>query len=319
MKKSTALFAFTIFLILPNSLKAEDLQHNKEALIIIGDFADRLCEAVPVKGNSSSMELNSSAKGELKSLLSKILDLGFESAGKYQNSEYEGVLQADLASARKNTMECKLRVLDVLAETLLNSNSTVVNASLPIASAQTVKASHGTSSNQSTIPNAPPSSSPNINTRKASQANQYISVNLMASDWERPYVHPTADAEVDLSSKSLHINIDDPGNAFYYIQAFSYGHTLEPNQIYQVSLSAQSNKACDVRAKFHLFRDASSDRNAQSPEYCEFSLKPGNNELLQKFTSLDIQKKIRFTIYFGDCDPGSEITIKRIELAKISN
>ena len=116
---------FGILFIMPLSgALATDIDKQKEALNVIGDFADRLCDEVPLSGNSQNLELTGSAKAELKSLLKKIADLGIEGAAKYQKSEYENVLQKNLAALLRDSRKCKLEVFKDLKDKLLSSAKT---------------------------------------------------------------------------------------------------------------------------------------------------------------------------------------------------
>ena len=103
---------------------ATDLDKKKEALDVIADFADRLCYKVPLSGKSQNVELSGTAKAELNSLLKKIADLGIEGAAKYQTSEYENVLQKDMATLLRDSSECKLEVFKDLKDKLLTSAKT---------------------------------------------------------------------------------------------------------------------------------------------------------------------------------------------------
>ena len=84
---------------------------------MIADFADRLCEKIPLTG--SGVELTGEAKAEVSVIFKKIAGLGFEGAAKYQN--YEGLLQKDLAKALKDSSTCKLTVLRELTGKIFGS------------------------------------------------------------------------------------------------------------------------------------------------------------------------------------------------------
>lgn len=111
----------TICLLLANSSFAAsiNLDNQKEALDIIADFADRLCNKIPLSGHSDNLELTGAAKAELNNLLKKIVNLGIEGAAKYQKFNYENVLQKDLAMLLKESSKCKLEVFKDLKDKLL--------------------------------------------------------------------------------------------------------------------------------------------------------------------------------------------------------
>ena len=98
---------------------ADNLSKQKEALEIILDFADRLCNTPSTKGSSENIELSGSAKAELNNILKKMADLGIEGAVKYQQSEYVNVLQNDLAGLIRDSGLCKQRVWNDLQDKLL--------------------------------------------------------------------------------------------------------------------------------------------------------------------------------------------------------
>ncbi len=103
-----------------NSAKADP---QTEALDIIANFADRICSSVPVEGRSSGLELSGSAKAELSKVIKNIVDVGISGAAKYQNAEWTGVLQQDLAGAMKDERTCKLQVFNALKDRFIPANA----------------------------------------------------------------------------------------------------------------------------------------------------------------------------------------------------
>ena len=101
------------------SVEADDLLKQKESLEIIADFADRLCNKISITGSSENLELSGNAKAELNNILKKIADLGIQGAVKYQQSEYENVLQKDLAVLLRDSAKCKQEVWNDLKDKLL--------------------------------------------------------------------------------------------------------------------------------------------------------------------------------------------------------
>jgi hypothetical protein len=100
---------------------------NKEALQIISDFADRLCSKVPLEGSGSTVDLSGTGKAELDGLLKKMASLGIQGSAKYQQSQFQGLLQKDLVAALKTSTDCKLKVFEALKDKLLSA----VNAPKP--------------------------------------------------------------------------------------------------------------------------------------------------------------------------------------------
>lgn len=99
-----------------------DFASQKKALDIIVQFAERLCITVPLEGTAGSTELSRTAKAELNNVLSKIANLGVEGAAKYQGSEYQGVLQKDLAKLLRDTTDCRIQVWNDLKDKLILSS-----------------------------------------------------------------------------------------------------------------------------------------------------------------------------------------------------
>src|SRR2546427_72471 len=92
---------------------------SERILKLIGDFAERICPRVPLQGSTSTFELSGQAKAELSGLLKKISELGLQGAAKYQQSQFEGVLQKDLLAATRDTTDCRLKVINVISTKLL--------------------------------------------------------------------------------------------------------------------------------------------------------------------------------------------------------
>lgn len=89
---------------------AQNLTASAEALRVIGDFADRLCQTVPLDTSSSRLELSGSAKAELEGIVKKLANLGIQGAGKYESADSKNVLQKDLAEVLRDSRNCRLQV-----------------------------------------------------------------------------------------------------------------------------------------------------------------------------------------------------------------
>lgn len=99
--------------------KADDLENQQKALNTISNFAEKLCKYPPLAGNESKYELSGEAKAELSKVLKKVADLGVKGAAKYQASDYEGLLQKDLANVVKDSSNCKMEVWRDLKDRLI--------------------------------------------------------------------------------------------------------------------------------------------------------------------------------------------------------
>ena len=105
------------------SVYAENPTLDKEILVTIGDFAERMCPTIPLEGSSSSTELSGNTKAELGGFIKKMAGLGIQGAAKYQESHYQGVLQKDLYAATRDSANCKMNVSTMLLGKLLVATS----------------------------------------------------------------------------------------------------------------------------------------------------------------------------------------------------
>jgi hypothetical protein len=92
---------------------------QEQALRSVYEAADRICGQVAKKGTAQELELSGGAKAELANVLRKLANIGIEGTAKYRTSEYEGVLQQDLAKVLNTTTECRRDVFLRLTEVLL--------------------------------------------------------------------------------------------------------------------------------------------------------------------------------------------------------
>ncbi len=81
-----------------------------EALETIANFADRLCQTVPLETSSHSLDLSGSAKADLNGIIAKLAKLGISGAAKYESSSSQNVLQKDLAEVLKESRNCRLHI-----------------------------------------------------------------------------------------------------------------------------------------------------------------------------------------------------------------
>ena len=112
---------FFLSLILFNKLSLADDMSKKEALKEIRETAVVICNQVSDTTKTEKIELSGEAKAKLNGLISKVVDLGVEGAGKYTSEQSKGVLQADIAKLMENAENCKLKVFEDLKDKLLSS------------------------------------------------------------------------------------------------------------------------------------------------------------------------------------------------------
>ena len=92
---------------------------TRDALALIVEAAQKICNDVPTMGERQSIGVNGDVKAELNGLLKRLGDIGISGSGKYEADKYAGVLQHDLASALKENGECKLTVLRLLIDRVM--------------------------------------------------------------------------------------------------------------------------------------------------------------------------------------------------------
>ncbi len=108
------------------STNATDLETQK-ALDMISDFAERMCDKVPIVGSDNHLELSGSAKAELNRLLKNIADLGIDGAAKYQENQWSGILQKDIANIIMKRTDCKIKIWDDLKDKIILIDPTPYN------------------------------------------------------------------------------------------------------------------------------------------------------------------------------------------------
>lgn len=118
-------FSISLF----DSVSGQESDPQGKALAEIADFADRICSKTSAEGGSSNIELSGNAKVELNKLIKNVVDVGIEGAAKYQESEWQGILQEDLADALKDERNCKLQVFNALKDKLIPASAPADNRS----------------------------------------------------------------------------------------------------------------------------------------------------------------------------------------------
>jgi hypothetical protein len=116
-------FSLALIAMLANaqSTNSGTVDAQQKALQAIKEFANDICNRVPTAGTQKSVDLDASAQAELSRLLKIVGNLGFSSGAKYSRSDYNGILQADLAKALHDEQECRLEVFRRLQDKLLVS------------------------------------------------------------------------------------------------------------------------------------------------------------------------------------------------------
>ncbi len=95
---------------------AHSQQRVEDAII---NAADRICNVIKIASTTESVKGTDEIKTELRGLIKQLTDLGINVQGQYSTESYAGVLQADLPSTLKDSVDCKLQVLDKLVDRML--------------------------------------------------------------------------------------------------------------------------------------------------------------------------------------------------------
>src|SRR5262245_62095367 len=94
------------------SAYSQSLDAQTKALALITKTADAICSIVNHAGSSQSLKVKGDVKAQLSGLIRQLADLGITGAADFTTDQYEGVIQADLATAIQRNSECKLKVFD---------------------------------------------------------------------------------------------------------------------------------------------------------------------------------------------------------------
>src|SRR5262245_61424902 len=90
------------------------LDAQTQALALITKTADEVCGIVKMAGNSSDLNVKGDIQAKLSGLIKQLADVGISGAANYDARQFEGLIQADLASTFQRTAECKFKVFDTL-------------------------------------------------------------------------------------------------------------------------------------------------------------------------------------------------------------
>lgn len=140
--------------------------------------------------------------------------------------------------------------------------------------------------------------------------------NLSMNSWENPWFEGGSKAIFSSNDSQLQVNISESNGAFYQIQLFQYGLTIENNATYLLDLDVISNKKCNLLSKFHIYPP---DTKLQYPEFADFKIVPGRNNVSSQFQAIDGSNSARLTLYFGQIDKGTKLEINSLKLYRISN
>lgn len=92
---------------------------TRRALQEIVEFADKFCDAPPLEGSGSEVQLSAAGKLKLNRLFKYLAELGMAAGTKYQTSRHSGPLQRDIALLLRDRTRCKLELWKDLKDRLL--------------------------------------------------------------------------------------------------------------------------------------------------------------------------------------------------------
>jgi hypothetical protein len=122
------LFAW-IILAAPSS--AQSLDAQRQALELITNTADRICNVVTARGEAQSSEVQGNVQAQLRGLASRLANAGISGTGSITSDQYQGVLREQLAGAIQDGARCKLEVFNTLHRTLLGNPGSNPSQSVP--------------------------------------------------------------------------------------------------------------------------------------------------------------------------------------------
>ena len=93
-----------------------------EKLNAISEYAEKICNSLPLSGEKKGLELNGEAKAELEGLLGKLAGISVSGKVDYTDGSYKGVLQEDLGDLFISNADCKNKVAERLEKRLLSSS-----------------------------------------------------------------------------------------------------------------------------------------------------------------------------------------------------
>ncbi len=103
------------------SAQAQALEPAQQALQLILNTANEICQSAPLEQTNRGVDLSGEASAKVGGLVGKLADLGVTGAANYQSGASKGVLQKDLIVAIQSANDCKLQVFTTLEAKLLPS------------------------------------------------------------------------------------------------------------------------------------------------------------------------------------------------------
>ncbi|MCY7297430.1 hypothetical protein [Alteromonas sp. a30] len=116
-KKFKNLSFFLFFITLPSF--GQSIEDSRKILSLISEFANEICEKVPLSSSSNTLSLSGKVNADVSKLLKKIADIGIDGELTFSNTESNGFLQKDLEKTVRHSTNCRLEIWKDLKDKVL--------------------------------------------------------------------------------------------------------------------------------------------------------------------------------------------------------
>jgi len=110
-----------IALTLINNVAEADIEKDKLDYIV--DFANQICDEVPLVREQGQFHLNGEGRAEFLKLFKYFADLGAQGKAAYEKNFSVGIPQEGIVEALLNRNKCKLQIVEILKSEIFNNNN----------------------------------------------------------------------------------------------------------------------------------------------------------------------------------------------------
>jgi hypothetical protein len=100
---------------------AQPFTQQAQALSLIEDTADRICQSVATHGSATSTAVRGQVNAQVNGLARSLVDIGAGGGGSHTTTQWNGLLAGDLPLALRDSIVCRQHVFDSLRGLLLTS------------------------------------------------------------------------------------------------------------------------------------------------------------------------------------------------------
>lgn len=97
----------------------DELERQRKILFVIAETVGRICYTVEQQGRDAGTALALETGSQLRDGLTRVADLGLQSAVQYRSEQHQGVLRQELAAVLNRSQDCKQTVFDKLIERMM--------------------------------------------------------------------------------------------------------------------------------------------------------------------------------------------------------